>query len=388
MAEKALQKVEDQLSCSVCLDTYTMPKLLQCFHVYCQRCLVKLVAQNQQGQLGLPCPICRQVTPIPDNGVAGLRPAFHINRLLEIMSEHKKAADSPGSPASPESVESAPTNLTPTPHTCPEHDKGQLELFCETCTELICFKCAIKGGKHSSHDYMELDKAYETYKIEIKPLLESLEKQQMTIEKALEHIDTCCGEISFQRAATEDKIHATFGRLRNVLNVRETELIGQLHQFTQSKLKGLAAQKDQIETTQAQLSSTLHFMKESLKSGTQEEVLKMKSAVTRQAKELASPLQEKYLEPITEAGLMFLTSQTADITTSCQSYGKITTPDPSKCHTTTFISDEVALEVGNKYTTVVQVVGSEDQLWDEPIKSIKCELVLGAIKDRVRSKSY
>ena len=52
-----------------------------------------------------------------------------------------------------------------------------------------------------------------------------------------------------------------------VLNVRETELIGRLHELTQEKLKGLAAQRDQIETTLAQLHSCLHFMRESLRPG-------------------------------------------------------------------------------------------------------------------------
>ena len=87
MARKALEKVKDQLNCSVCLDTYTDPKLLQCLHVFCQKCLVKLVVKDQQGQFSLTCPNCRQVTPVPANGVRGLQSAFHINRFLEIAEE-------------------------------------------------------------------------------------------------------------------------------------------------------------------------------------------------------------------------------------------------------------------------------------------------------------
>ena len=67
MAEEVLKKLfEEQLNCSICLDTYTDPKLLQCFHVYCRQCLVPLVDRDQQGRLGLFCPTRRQVTPIPD----------------------------------------------------------------------------------------------------------------------------------------------------------------------------------------------------------------------------------------------------------------------------------------------------------------------------------
>ncbi len=79
----ALKKLEEQLTCSVCLDTYTNPKQLQCHHVYCQQCLARLVVRDQQGQLSLTCPTCRQVTPVPADGVAGLQAAFRVNQLLK-----------------------------------------------------------------------------------------------------------------------------------------------------------------------------------------------------------------------------------------------------------------------------------------------------------------
>ena len=92
MAKEALEKVEETLNCSICLDTYTDPKLLQCFHVFCRQCLVPLVVRDQQRRHSLTCPSCRQVTPIPaDRGVAGLQPAFYINHLLEIQDSLKKA---------------------------------------------------------------------------------------------------------------------------------------------------------------------------------------------------------------------------------------------------------------------------------------------------------
>ena len=81
MAETVLKKLKEELNCSICFDTYTDPKLLQCFHVYCKKCLVPLVVRDQQGKLGLTCPTCRQITPVPDRGVAGLTSAFHITRL-------------------------------------------------------------------------------------------------------------------------------------------------------------------------------------------------------------------------------------------------------------------------------------------------------------------
>ena len=349
MAE-ALKKLEEQLNCSICLDIFTDPKLLQCFHVYCRQCLVPLVDRDQQGHLGLSCPTCRRVTPIPNRGVAGLQPAFHINHLLELRESFQKVED----PAATLQG-AAPTDVNPVKKArhCFDHEGKELELYCETCGELICWRCALKGGKHHDHDYEELDKAFKKYKQEITSSLEPMEKQVTTVKKALVQFDTRCGEISDQRAATAVNIHVTFRRLREVLDIRETELIGQLDRVTQEKLKGLASQRDQIETTLAQLCSCLHFMSESLRPGNKEDALMMKSNTVNRVKELTTPFQPDLLQPNTKADMVF--SALADLTALCENYGQVLSlglPDPLKCYITGNGTDlEVAL--GKRLTAIL-----------------------------------
>ena len=369
MAEEGLKRVEEQLNCSICLDTYTDPKILQCFHIFCRQCLVPLGVRDQQGQLSLTCPTCRLDTPIPARGVAGLQSAFHINTLLEILEDSARKLEN--APATPERA--TPTDLNPgnkASH-CFVHEDKELELYCETCGELICLKCVTKSGKHHSHDYEGLNAAFEKYKKEITSSLEPMEKQVTIIKKALALIEQCRGKISDQRSALEGNIHVTFKRLREVLTVRETELIGQLHKTTQGKLKDLAAQSGQIETTLAQLDRCLHFMRESIKEGNESDVLMKKINTVHQVKELTSPFQEDTLKPNTEADMVF--SALADLTAMCQSYGQVFlsgSPDPSKCHTTGK-GLEVAV-VGEKFTAILHAVSYEGKPFEEPVE---CELL-------------
>ena len=93
MAGEAIRQLEEQLNCSICLDIYDDPKLLQCFHTYCRKCLVKLVVRDQQGDLSLTCPICRQATPVPATGVTGLQSAFQTNEFLRIRDDLIKKRD-------------------------------------------------------------------------------------------------------------------------------------------------------------------------------------------------------------------------------------------------------------------------------------------------------
>ena len=372
MAEKVLQRLEEQLNCSICLDTYTDPKLLQCFHVYCRQCLVPLVDRDQQGQLGLTCPTCRQVTTIPDREVAGLQSAFHINRFLEI----KDSLEKPENPATTLEV-AAPTDVNPEkrPRHCSVHEGKELELYCETCGELICWKCIAKSSKHHDHDCEELDQAFMTYSQEITSFLEPMEKQSTTVKKVLAVLDARCGEISDQRAATADNIHVTFRRLREVLSVRETELISQLDQLTLRKLKDLAAQRDQIETILAQLNSCLHFMRESLRTGNgARDVLLMKANTVGKVKELTTPFQPDILEPNTEADIVFTTS--VDTIAVCQKYGQVFAaglPDPSQCHVMGKVAEVAA--VGEKCTATLQAVDFEGEVYKKFIKSLEYNFV-------------
>jgi tripartite motif-containing protein 2/3/tripartite motif-containing protein 71 len=372
MAAEALKKLEDQLNCPICLDVYTDPKLLQCFHIYCRQCLVPLVDRGEQGKLGLACPTCRQVTPIPERGVTGLPPAFHISHLLEIQESLQK----------PIAIQEAVVTVTaPTGAkkvsccSCSVHEGKELELYCDTCGELICWRCVAKVGTHHDHDYDELAPAFEKYKAEITSLLEPMEKQVTTTEKALAQMDSSRKEISHQRDTIESSIEVTFEQLQEVLNARKTELIGQLDVLSEGKLKGLAAQMDLTDSKLTQLKNCLHFSKESLKTENEGDVLMMKTNTVEKVKVLTSLFQPDILKPITQADIVF--SSSSDATAVCQGYGRVLTehglPDPSKCHATG-MGAEMAM-VGENSMAILHVVSFEDEVCVEPVKSLECEFV-------------
>ena len=386
-----MQKLEDQLNCSICLDTYTNPKLLQCFHVYCKECLVRLVVRDQRGKLSLTCPNCRQVTPVPDTGVSGLQSAFHINHLLEIVEEHKKEKDT----AIAETTEGVATGVALQQQSshCTEHVNEELKLYCETCSEVICYKCVTKWGKHHSHDYESISDAFEKYKEEISTFFEPMGNQLTRIDQALTDVETCSAEIDIRQDLVEANIEGTVRELHIVLEARKTNLLNRLQEISRSKLKSLAAQKDQLETTQAQLHSCEGFVRQSINTGCQSEVLKMRKTIVHQAKELTTEFQPSFLKPCTEPDMIF--SAPGDATTVLQQYGDVSSMsmvDPAKCH-----AKGGGLEtatVGEKSTATVQAVSRNGCPCLEPIESLECELesmltgarVRGEVKERGRGQ--
>ena len=149
MAKEKLEKLEELLKCPVCLDTFREARILPCSHEYCQACLEKL------GQGGsLTCPTCRQEFPVPAKGVAGFQAAYRINELKEIFGleigrtknrSEVVCCDSP----------------------CPQHKDMVLELYCNSCDKLICFRCAYRGGKHHTHKHDHLKAAFQEFMGEV-----------------------------------------------------------------------------------------------------------------------------------------------------------------------------------------------------------------------------
>ena len=388
MAE-ALKKLEEQLKCAICLDTYTDPKLLHCLHVYCRECLVRLVVRDQQGQLSLSCPSCRQATPIPANGpgVAGLQPAFQTNQFLEIWEDLKKAKDPV---AQLEKVDGDVKNLIPPKKStlkCSEHNEEELKLYCETCSQLICLQCTIR--KHHSHEYDLVSEVFEKHKNEIESSLKPVEQHLTSVKRALTELDARCGGISDQRAAIEADIHSKVKRLYDILDARKTELIDNLHQITQRKLKDIAVQRDEMETTQAKLSSCLEFTIENLKTGSQGEILKVKTTITKRAQQLTSEFQPQMLNLKTEADIKF--SDPLDISTKCKSYGQVVTsesPDPSNSYATGK-GLEIA-EFRENTTADIYIINHKDEPCELKLPSLQCtlasELTGKTIEGRIMGK--
>ena len=249
-----------------------------------------------------------------------------------------------------------------------------MELYCKKCEELICLKCLVTGAKHHGHDCEELHTAFEKYREEMTASLGPMEQQLTSVKKALAQFERCCGEISDQRVAIEADVHMRFRQLREMLDVRETEVIGQLRQLTQRKLKSLAVQRDQIETLLARLGSCIGFVRESLETGRQAEVLMMKTVVVKQVKELTTTFSPDLLQPSKKADMTFLTP--TDFVAACQKYGQVSTldlPDPSKCHATGKGTE--AAVVGETATALLQAIDFRGQPCEEPILSLECELV-------------
>ncbi|XP_078657963.1 uncharacterized protein LOC144903560 [Branchiostoma floridae x Branchiostoma belcheri] len=73
----------EELTCSICLELFTRPKVLPCIHTFCQDCL----SHHAAGAETFQCPICRLVVGCPQGVAADLPDNNKLGRKCEILKQ-------------------------------------------------------------------------------------------------------------------------------------------------------------------------------------------------------------------------------------------------------------------------------------------------------------
>ena len=143
--------------------------------------------------------------------------------------------------------------------------------------------------------------------------------------------------------------------------------------MTREKLKNVAAQQDQLKLVATRLKSCCGFLQESLRTGSQVEILAMGKSFVKQAQDVTSSFKPESLKPKEQANLEFLRGQN-ELSQICEQYGEVY--NSYLCHTKCSVKgDRLKLErVGELAIATVEVVDQKGKEWRCPVE-VSCELV-------------
>ena len=81
-----LNNLHEEVSCSVCMTTFTDPKQLPCLHSFCFHCLNGILRTSGRHDI-ITCPECRRESKVPSSGnLRDLPTNFRINSLLDVLA--------------------------------------------------------------------------------------------------------------------------------------------------------------------------------------------------------------------------------------------------------------------------------------------------------------
>lgn len=136
MAFELLRRLQEEVTCPICLELLTEPLSLDCGHSFCQACITTKTKESMISQGGeSSCPVCRM-----SYRAGELRPNWHVANVVERLR---------GVKVSPE--EEQKINL------CERH-KEKLLLFCKKDGKVICWLCE-RSQEHRGHHTFLMEEA-------------------------------------------------------------------------------------------------------------------------------------------------------------------------------------------------------------------------------------
>ena len=241
-----LLKLEEQLTCPVCLDLYTNPKTLPCLHSFCQECLEGLPQEREArgDTYYLSCPTCRQRIEVPIEGVGAFPVAFTLNNLKEITQSLKKKV------------------FDPQQVTCNDHGKP-LDGFCETCEMVICFHCAIRT--HEGHKHALVSDCYPKHYQMLHNSLKPVKGKKEALKKVLSDLAEREGKIRERGEGVLEGINGMVEEMIGILCQSERKLTEQVKRVTDAKLEMLSGQTKSVQTSLSLLEGIEDYVEQSLK---------------------------------------------------------------------------------------------------------------------------
>ncbi|XP_063788585.1 E3 ubiquitin-protein ligase TRIM39-like [Pseudophryne corroboree] len=338
-----------QLSCSICLSTYTDPVSLRCGHIFCQDCIVR-VLDTQEGAGGYSCPECRAEYQE--------RPALEKNRKLSNIVEcflcsHPEPeetqifctyCDSPV-PAtktclqceasfcdkhlskhskSAEHVLTEPT-VSFEDRKCSVH-KEIVKYYCSEDSAAICISCWV-AGDHRSHPVELLDVASEKKKETLKSVTETLKSEREETERRLQRLQDHRREEKEKAAGVTERVTDLFRDIREKLDTLERGVLGEISRQEEQMSLSVSDLITQLEKQKDELSRKISSIEEIcnitdpltvLKKEPESDVISHKSCDVTSDVRVAGCVNEGIISQILHRGLLHLANIVMDLQTKRQ----------------------------------------------------------------------
>ena len=307
-----LHNLNEEVSCSVCMSTFTDPKILPCFHTFCLHCLTEL--QRTSGKHGeITCPECRRKFQVPGSGYPKDLPAnFRMNSLLDVMAiqkcnvagvkcgncektsaqsfycfkccafwcddciaahniirankDHKVLAIKDFQDQDIEDVLKRPVFCQKE-----HHENKKLKFFCKDCEVAICNTCVVT--LHEGHVKVPLQDAANERKLRLESLLESQKEKALQKRNMITRLQSECNEIQEQVSCVKKSAQNLVDNLMRVIEAKKQELFKEVEDKAQQSIERLVEQQSNVEKELQRIETLIEKTETFLKRSTNAEIV-------------------------------------------------------------------------------------------------------------------
>ena len=331
-----LDNLYEEVSCSVCLNTFSDPKQLPCLHSFCLRCLKNILRTSGHHDI-IKCPDCRRECEVPESGNLEKFPTnFRINSLLDVLAI--KECDTSGVKCGNCEERSAQSSYCfhccafwcdecLSAHNiirankehrvlalkdfedqdisevlkrsvfCPKsgHEKRELEFFCKICKAAICNACALID--HDGHAKTLLEEAANERRVELKSSIETEKERLQAMKRKITNFDEKVLKIQENAAYVERGVQQFADEMKSVIEAKKKEMIEEVKKQAKKSLQCLEVRMSENEREMKTTETALEMAETLLKQSPDAEIMRpnkvidqiLKQKLDEQVDELNGP---------------------------------------------------------------------------------------------------
>ena len=307
-----LDNLHDEVTCSVCMCTFTDPKQLPCLHSFCLQCLNGI--QRTSGRRGqITCPECKKKFRISGRGNPSEFPTnFRINSLLDVLaikqcktlevkcgncdenkersfycfhccsfwcdiciSSHNriKANKEHRALALKDFQDQDFENILKRPAFCQKknHERKELEFFCKVCEVAICNACALTD--HEGHAKMILATEASAKKEQLESGIKSLKQKAQEKRNEVDKVDQKNIEVQVQVADIKNQVQKSVDKMIAIIEAKKQDIFNAVDNEVKELLEYLALKKGEVENQVKKIESAIKQTETLLKQSSSAEIL-------------------------------------------------------------------------------------------------------------------
>ncbi|XP_038059085.1 E3 ubiquitin-protein ligase TRIM56-like [Patiria miniata] len=264
---------EHQLDCPICSKHLQEPKILDCLHSFCLGCLKDLRVRQGVENPTLTCPVCSHKTKVGD--VADLLDYLTLSALVEEVTMKEQLLEGQGSrircqacdgksPAMSRCMDcdqflcqecrETHESLAATAHNiyslaqfesgeiayksklrehipnCSKHLDQKLEVYCDTCNQLLCRRCSVTDHSGHAHSLKGLPEASDKCKQIVAEMVARAEKCQAAFATAADEMRRSLLDLNITCFNTKKRITKKADREVARIRAEEEKILNELKQ--------------------------------------------------------------------------------------------------------------------------------------------------------------
>ena len=261
------KNLKKQVTCSICLDTYTEPKTISCLHTFCCECLERH-ARVSQRQGKFRCPECQAEIDLPEGNRFDRLPNsfFHKSLLGVIEAEDRQAI--------PRQQQG----------TCSQHTEERVRYYCSSCEVYVCPICVTED--HRGHAFDVLEKAVQEGKKSIMSAVETIKEKANLFGAELRKLEETSEDVEMIIAIAKQEVSEATEHVITKTRQQEKQLLESLEMTRRKRIERINSAKQELESLIKIINRAAEFAENLVQRRSDRDIIQNKNKLRQKLEEL------------------------------------------------------------------------------------------------------